>query len=40
VTGDVDQQYLDELEKNRNDSAKIERNSEAECEVIDLHNVD
>jgi amidophosphoribosyltransferase len=38
VTGDVDQQYLDDLERNRNDTAKMERN--AECETIDLHNVD
>jgi len=40
VTGDVDQQYLDDLERNRNDTAKMERNREAECEAIDLHNVD
>ncbi len=38
VTGDIDQDYLDRLEFNRSDMAKIKRLDE-ETENIDLHNV-
>jgi amidophosphoribosyltransferase len=37
VTGDVDQAYLDQLEFNRSDMAKIKR-QDKETENIDLHN--
>jgi len=38
VTGDVDQGYLDYIERYRNDAAKAERQAQ-ETEVIDLYNV-
>ncbi|HDN25945.1 MAG TPA: amidophosphoribosyltransferase [Thioploca sp.] len=39
VTGDVDQNYLDHIERSRNDAAKTACNKAQETEVIDLHNV-
>lgn len=38
ITGDVDQNYLDQIERHRNDVAKMERHTE-ETEIIDLYNV-
>ncbi len=38
VTGTVDQRYLDELERQRNDTAKYENDKEEGVEVIELHN--
>jgi len=38
VTGDIDQDYLDRLEFNRSDMAKLER-QDKETENLDLHNV-
>jgi amidophosphoribosyltransferase len=37
VTGDVSEQYLDQLRDSRNDSAK-EKRREEEAEIIELHN--
>ncbi len=37
VTGDVDQIYLEQLARHRNDAAKMERQTES-TEVIELHN--
>jgi amidophosphoribosyltransferase len=37
VTGDVSEQYLDQLRASRNDSAK-EKRREEEAEIIELHN--
>ncbi len=40
VTGDVDQQYLDELAARRNDTAKMEMENRSRPEVVGLHNAD
>ncbi|EIJ41087.1 amidophosphoribosyltransferase [Beggiatoa alba B18LD] len=39
VTGDVNQPYLENLERMRNDAAKTQRANKESAEVIDLHNV-
>ncbi|ALG68167.1 amidophosphoribosyltransferase [Beggiatoa leptomitoformis] len=39
VTGDVNQRYLENLERTRNDSAKNQQMNKESAEVIDLHNV-
>lgn len=38
VTGDIDRRYLEALERQRSDTAKLKRNHQRDSNVIDLHN--